>query len=522
MDDFRTRPALERRAASIHVHVDGDKGPSSGDVVNASLHAVSSLFGHSIGMQAAIIMSSTIDYMDDSGRWNRVEHCKWIVAKAAEWTQYQYRYAVPTKLVECLVESQDAEPTTRHSTLAAMVTAVFTSPTPLVNLSTSDIISSLTSLIFRRIAVSPTDGLLPALVECIASLGTHVYYADQIRDLAGELISRIVVVESNGLPAAPKADGEQSRSQALRCLLAGLLGLMHAADMHECLREDGTGSPRDDRVVGTSADLPSPDKPDARDVHIRPSRRTRIPPEVWQDTLILLCDRNYAVRADYAVALISYLRFETPRLGDRADVDGPKRRWSLADGPTEKALTTAGIIHGDATMRLLNALHAYIYVLATASNIDLHSYASTNQERPTTSSGNAGDGSTNIDPDQSQDRMSRRSLALSPRLRKTSFIKRAMANVPKRVSQSTPPAATLSDYGNMLAVLTTVQESLPIHGLLTGVPMLLALDNATCEGHADSIATPFVLAARQLIVRTWKTIGDVWKNPDIIQAAAQV
>ncbi|KAI0736189.1 hypothetical protein C8Q72DRAFT_769172 [Fomitopsis betulina] len=521
MDDFRTRPALERRAASIHVHVDGDKGPSSGDVVNASLHAVSSLFGHSIGMQAAIIMSSTIDYMDDSGRWNRVEHCKWIVAKAAEWTQYQYRYAVPTKLVECLVESQDAERTTRHSTLAAMVTAVFTSPTPLVNLSTSDIISSLTSLIFRRIAVSPTDGLLPALVECIASLGTHVYYADQIRDLAGELISRIVVVESNGLPAAPKADGEQSRSQALRCLLAGLLGLMHAADMHECLREDGTGSPRDDRVVGTSADLPSPDKPDARDVHIRPSRRTRIPPEVWQDTLILLCDRNYAVRADYAVALISYLRFETPRLGDRADVDGPKRRWSLADGPTEKALTTAGIIHGDATMRLLNALHAYIYVLATASNIDLHSYASTNQERPTTSSGNAGDGSTNIDPDQSQDRMSRRSLALSPRLRKTSFIKRAMANVPKRVSQSTPPAATLSDYGNMLAVLTTVQESLPIHGLLTGVPMLLALDNATCEGHADSIATPFVLAARQLIVRTWKTIGDVWKNPDIIQAAAQ-
>lgn len=522
MDDFRTRPALERRAASIHVHIDGDKGPSSGDVVNASLNAVSSLFGHSIGMQATIIMSSTIDYMDDSGRWNKVEHCKWIVAKAAEWTQYQYRYAVPTRLVECLVESQDAEPTARHSTLAAMVTAVFTSPTPLVNLSTSDMISSLTSLMFRRISISPTDGLLPALVECIASLGTHVYYADQIQDLAGELISRIIVVESSGLPVAPRADGERSRSQALRCLIAGLLGLMHAADMHECLREDGSGSPRDERVAGTSADLPSPNKPDARDVHIRPSRRTRIPPEVWQDTLILLCDRDYAVRADYAVALISYLRFETPKLGNRADVEGPKRRWSLADGPTEKANTTAAIVHGDATMRLLNALHALIYVLATASNIDLHSYASTNQERPTTSPGNTRDGSASVDPDQSHDRMSRRSLALSPRVRKTSFIMRAMANVPQRISQSTPPAATLSDYGNMLAVLIAVQEHLPIRGLLTGVPMLLALDNATCEGHAKAMATPFALAARQLIARTWKVIGDVWKWPDVIQRAEQV
>lgn len=523
MDDFRTRPALERRAASIHVHIDGDKGPSSGDVVNASLHAISSLFGHSTGMQATVIMSSIIDYIDDSGRWSKVEHCKWIVAKAAEWTQYQYRYAVPTRLVECLVEGQDAsEPTARHSTLAAMVTTVFTSPTPLVNLSTSDMISSLISLVFRRIAVSPTDALLPALVECIASLGTHVYYADQIQDLAGELISRIIVVESNGLPAASKADGERSRSQALRCLLAGLLGLMHAADMHECLREDGSGSPRDTRVAGTNADLPSPNKPDMRDVHIRPSRRTRIPPEVWQDTLILLCDRDYAVRADYAVALISYLRFETPNLGDRADVDGPKRRWSLADGPTEKAHTTAAIVHGDATMRLLNALHAYIYVLATASNIDIHSYASTNQEHPTASSGNTREGPASVDPDQSHDQMSRRSLALSPRVRKTSFIMRAMANMPKRISQSTPPAATLSDYGNMLAVLTTVQEYLPIRGLLTGIPMLLALDNAMCEGHETRTEAPFVPAARQLVARTWKVIGDVWKCPDIIQRTEQV
>ncbi|TFY61600.1 hypothetical protein EVJ58_g4417 [Rhodofomes roseus] len=518
-DDFRTRPALERRAASIHIHVDGDKGPSSGDVVNASLHALASLFGHSTGMQATVILSAVLDYLDDSGGWSKIEHCQWIAAKSAEWTQYQYRYAVPTRLVECLVEGQDAsEPTARNSTLAAMVTTVFTSPTPLVNLSTSDMISSLISLVFRRISVSLTDGLLPALVECIASLGTHVYYADQIQDLAGELISRIVVVESNGLPAATKADSEQYRSQALRCLIAGLLGLMHAADIHESAREQGAGSPKEVHVAGTSPDLPSSSKPDPRDVHIRPSRRTRISPEVWQDTLLLLCDRDYAVRADYAVALISFLRSEAPRLGDHTDAEVSKRRRSIVDGPTEQAHTTAAIVHGDATTRLLNALHAYVYVLATASNIDLHSYAACGQDRPTTSSGTPREGSANADPDQ----MSRRSMALPPRSRKTSFVMRAMSNVPKRLSHSTPPAATLSDYGNILAVLTAVHEHLPVRGLFTGVPMLLALDKAAREGSHGTAFAPFSPVMQQLVARTWAVIGRVWKSPEVIERAEQV
>ncbi|KAH9938265.1 uncharacterized protein B0H18DRAFT_966299 [Fomitopsis serialis] len=418
MDDFRTRPALERRAASIHVHVDGDKGPSSGDVVNASLHAISSLFGHSTGMQAAVIMSAVLDHFDDSGGWSKIEYCRWIAAKAAEWTQYQYRYAVPTRLVECLVEGQDAsEPTVRHSTLAAMVTTVFTSPTPLVNLSTSDMISNLISLVFRRISINLTDGLLPTLVECIASLGTHVYYADQIQDLAGELISRIVMVESNGLPAAMKADGERSRSQALRCLLASLLGLMHAADLHESAREDATGSPTEVHVAGTSPNLPSTSKPDPRDVHIRPSRRTKIAPEVWHDTLILLCDRDYAVRADYA----------TPKLGDHTDAEGSKRRRSLAEGPTDQAHTTTAI-------------------------------------------------------------MSRRSMVLSPRVRKTSFIVRAMASVPKKLSHSAPPAA---------------------HFRIT----------ATCSLYAA--AASFSPVLQQLVARTWSVIGRVWKCPEVVQRAEE-
>ncbi|PCH41155.1 hypothetical protein WOLCODRAFT_70616 [Wolfiporia cocos MD-104 SS10] len=516
MNDFRTRPALERRAASIHLHVDGDKGPSFGDVVNAALHALSSLFGHSTVPQATIIMSAAFDFFDDSGGWSKVEHCRWFAAKAGEWTQYQYRYAVPTRLVECLVEGQDSpQASARLNTLAIMVTTVFTSPTPLVNLSTSDIISSLISLVFRRIAISPDDAMLPLLVECIASLGTHVYYTDQIQDLASELISRLVMVESSGLPGSGKTNGDQGRSQALRCLLAGLMGLMHASDMHELAKEDNAADHKDTHTAGTSAELPSPT---SRDVHLRSSRRTRIPPEVWHDTLVLICDRDYAVRADYAVALVSYLQKEIPRPGDHTDVGGVKRLRPLVEGPTEQANNMVAMTYGDATTRFLNALHAFLYVLATSTSKDLQSLV---PEHPPNGDATATrDGSASHENDQLHD-SSRRSMSIPLRPRKTSFVLRAMQGAPRKLSPTASTAASLSDYGNILAILRAVHENLPVRGLFTGVPMLLALDNAVRAEDAQAIAAPPAAAIQQVIAGAWSTLGTVWSSPEITESMAK-
>ncbi|KAJ3014098.1 hypothetical protein NUW54_g1393 [Trametes sanguinea] len=255
LDEFRSRPNLERRAASIHAHIDGDQGPTSGDVANTALRATSSLLGHTRGLQASLVLQAALDTLDERDGWGLTEHCRWLAEKAAEWTQYQYRYGIPTRLVECLAEIQDApQPTQRHATLAAMITAVFTSPTPLVNLSTSDIIASLISITLRRITVSPDDSLLPALVECISSLGTHVYYADQIQDLAEDLIRRLVIVEASGIPGAGKDNRQKARTQAVRCLLAGLLGLIHAADMHDAGKDAEENG--DTKTVGTSPTLP--------------------------------------------------------------------------------------------------------------------------------------------------------------------------------------------------------------------------------------------------------------------------
>ncbi|KAI0638061.1 hypothetical protein C8Q77DRAFT_1089093 [Trametes polyzona] len=525
LDEFRSRPTLERRAASIHVHIDGDQGPTSNDVANTALRATSSLLGHTRGMQASLVLQAALDALDERGGWTQLEHCRWFAEKAAEWTQYQYRYGIPTRLVECLAEGQDApEPTERQSTLAAMITAVFTSPTPLVNLSTSDIIASLISITLRRITVSPEDKLLPALVECISSLGTHVYYADQIQDLAEDLIRRLVIVEASGIPGVGKADRQQARTQAIRCLLAGLLGLIHAADMHDA----GKDGEDDAKTVGTSPTLPQPTERMSNDTqsqgHIRPSRRTKVAPEIWQDTLSLLCDRDYAVRADYAMALVAYIENEIPKFADRADADGVRRPRPLAEGPTQKSNTFQTVIHGDSTTRFLHALHACAYALSTSPKLGLRSSSSPpspERNSPAHTNGDDASGRSRAGDAPSEAATSeRRSMNLPSRSRRTSLVLRMLKDAPTRMSVTARVAADYSDFGHILAILTATHEQLPVRSLLTGIPMLVALDAATRLGEASEQHTAITIRTiKELVARTWLVVGRVWNCPAVTESA---
>lgn len=191
-----SRPIAQRRAASIHIHVDGEKGPSSNDVIYAALRAMKSLLGRSDAPGVGHFLQAMFDTLDAEGDWDDVDLCCWIALTVTEWTQYQYRYAVPVRLIEKLVDGEGApRPTRVHSSLVAMITSVFSSPTPIANLSTSDVLSNLVRVILRRVSIDVHDGLLPSLVECVASLGTHLYYADQVQDLAEELINRLIGVQ---------------------------------------------------------------------------------------------------------------------------------------------------------------------------------------------------------------------------------------------------------------------------------------------------------------------------------------
>ena len=199
------RPLNKRRAASIHIHIDGETGPTFADVTYAVLWAAKTLLGRSDGPQVGSFIQALFENLDATKKWGDTELCCWIGLNMTDWTQYQHRYAVPVQLVERLVNVEEVNAKTSEqgssfgnvvaSTLVAMITAVFSARTPIANLSTSDVLTSLLGVLLRRVSCNPQDPLLASLVACISALGTHLYYADQIHDLAEELIHRLISLQ---------------------------------------------------------------------------------------------------------------------------------------------------------------------------------------------------------------------------------------------------------------------------------------------------------------------------------------
>ncbi|KAG2156199.1 hypothetical protein DEU56DRAFT_224351 [Suillus clintonianus] len=525
--EFRSRPVIERRAASIHAHIDGESGPSSSDVLNTSLRALQHMVQHSNGAQMGFLMQATFEGLGDLKVWEKLEQSRWLAQKACEWAQYQYRYAVPSQLVEQLLSIQDSLIcTAQHKALAAMVPAVFTSPVPLVNLSTSDIISNLITLVLRRVSIDPHDALLPSLVECISSLGAHIYYSDQIQDLASELVSRLVTVEMQGITGRDKETGDRRRSQAIRCLLAGLLGLMRAADGSEVVPDD-KNAPHN--IPSSTISTPQNNVPSQRPPsHV--SRRTRISGETWHETLSLLCDGDYSVRSDYAQTLVDYLRKEIPKRGDTTDEHGVRRSRPLVEGsPTHQANSIGILLFGDSATRSLHATHAYLFILATTSSLGV-SFSSTPSPAYSTNGDIPSIGVTAPTPqnesgpinghsaDPQGSSPARRSPGLLARTRKSSNTQRLLESVPEKVSAAA--SASLSDYALILYVLSAIHEEVPTRGLLVGLPMLMALHATTqVEDGANNASKQRVKVIQELLARVWLVLGRVWECTELVDLA---
>ncbi|KAF8826891.1 hypothetical protein HHX47_DHR5000581 [Lentinula edodes] len=507
--EFRTRPVIERRAASIHIHIDGENGPSMSDVSSAALRAFSSLLEHVNGSQLGHIMRSSFDSLDELKGWSHIDHCCWFILKTAEWAQYQYRYAIPTWLVERLLESQDASKTTdMQKALTAMVTTVFNSPVPLINLSTSDILTNLMSLLVRRISVDFNHAIIPSLIKCISSLGRHVYYSDQIHDLAAELITHLSIVEAQGI--SPRSDSlyEEKRAHALRCLIMGLAGLISAADDGEHERHE---RPQSKASLSSDPDV----KHDDHSEHRR-SRRARVPPEIWQDTISLLLDADYAVRADYANALVFYIVHEMPKHGDVTDAETKTRFRRVADGSQTAPMNS--LLHSsDLGSKFLHAVYAFVYILSSSS-LNL---PSTSNSSPRLSTKDELE--INIEPatplpetrifgDMSSQH-DRRPGAFHSRTRK---IAAALSRLDKSQKLSSSTSATVSDYLLIQNILIAVHQQLPVRSLMVGVPVLLALDSLCQQSECDSSEVMArVHTIRYVLAKVWLAIGKEWGSTEL-------
>jgi protein EFR3 len=491
-------------------------------------------------------MQAVMASLDEVNGWEKEGHCCWLAGKAAEWTQYQFRDAIPTRFIDRLLREQDAPATTTlHLTLAAMITTVFKSANPLV-IPTSDVISNLISLVLRRAAIDPSDSLVLALTKCIGALGTHIYYADQIHDLASELISRLVSTEATGLPGHERnPSDDKGRAQALRALIAGLVGLMRNPARRVDQRQrtetqrseqgftasgrkvaDSTQSQNGDKLARTSTER----------AEARLTKRTMISPETWQDTLNLICNVDFSVRSDYASALVVYLESEISSRGEYTDGDGVRRSRPLAASQIQQAGNMIAARYGDKATRFLHAIHVYLYILATSPTF--HSPAQTpsparspahdvteaitvTPATPVASREAIGGMEDRSSPTRSQ--YGRHSLSIPSRARKVSVVERIISRLPSRITPSSLPLATASDYRNIVSILTRIHERLPVHGLFTGVPFLLTLSSVIHgDDIADSACQGRIWMIREVVSRVWLTVGEAWHCKEVVEMAEKV
>lgn len=532
------------------MHVDGEEGPSDGEVAHTALRALACLLSQSNGFQVSLSVQALLDSLGMNDGWGDKDRCCWVCQKSIEWIQYQYRYIVPMRLVDRLLEAQeDPVPSDLHKTLAAMIKAAFTAPVPLANLSTSDICASLMNLLLRRIAINPEDPLLPDTVACVGTLGTHIYYADQIHDLACEIIGRLSSVESSGLGDMGRAYGthERKREMALRCLIA-CLGQLIERSLHPLHRSpmQNEHHPHDSQIQGDLAHSAAGASTsiDAERVQLHSSQvqRTKISPEVWQETLSLLCDENFSVRSDYSRVLILYIKTEI----QQEPAGHPNGANSLTHkGPFHHDLGAAGFGE-NATCRFLNALHAALYVLATAPRLGLpptsstptpsHSYVALAESEVDPSTASVvvnvtpstpmpGQSFTDVndiqEPDTSQNR--RRSIGTNIAPRKACRIRRILEwpNGSRPIDQQpgSDTSACLTDYAQMLQVLEVTHEHSATRSLLTGIPMLLTL-RSWCESKCSSDHRK--AAVDEVLCRQWRTLARIWDLGALEEIAPKV
>jgi hypothetical protein len=336
--------------------------------------------------------------------------------------------------------------------------------------------------------------------------------------LKAELINRLLVIEVQGILARDKNHFIQGRSSAIRCLLQGLLGLIRTANTTESRNDVQDLKPMTKQSQASRK---------ARDESI--SRRTKVPPDIWQDTLSLLCDSDSTVRNECSAALIYYIIEEMPKHGENSDILKHARK-SADNPPRHIQIAHAFPRMTDTGSKFLNALYAYVYIVATSPTLSVPSNALPTQPAHEPSAITSATvleddlGKPRISNDNSSHSQSnnRRSPNNShgPRARKESLILHLLDKTPSHLT--TLAQASEQDYANLLKILTTVQVQLPIRGLLVGLPMILALDAVVKTPDCDPAAIQQTIAIKTIIAHVWLTIGQVWTVHAVIALAEKV
>jgi hypothetical protein len=417
--------SAKRRNAAIRsipsFTFDSEKGVSYKDVASSAMGNLYAILHNGDGSNVRIAVNVFIDYLNGRQgtprQWENKDWCCWITESLCSWTALQYRFIFLTQLVEHLVDESEGPAQDKHFTLIAMINTLLASKLSMIGLSTSDTANNLLGYAVRRVHFAENDVLVVPLVYCISALATHVYYADQLNDMAEEISARIAALE---VPESQEGENGAVTTymdrlparDSIRMLLACLVGLMQVS--HKSSGEvQGSVQGKGAKNVAL----------------IQSGARNRISTSAWHQTASLLASPDYMVRQAYEEALLTFFTSEvTPVTIDKTD--------PLSDSLGSKlSVEATGFSH---------AFSSALYVLVLSKVL----YApQTVKESP---------------------------------LEALSVIDRSNRDQGRTLESNDPTASALPvDVTAVIQILETMYERISIASLLGTVPALLAINNAS-------------------------------------------
>jgi hypothetical protein len=483
LDRMYRPPLADRRARSIRATKRDEKGPEHRDVALSALRIFRSLFRLSHSVQIAQTLVATVEFLDaheGGALWTNPGWCCWLVETMTKWTHLQYRFVLLSFFLDQLVAlGSQAGQVTKQTTLCSIIKTILTSRASLVGLAIGDVLAQLITLIIRRARLSQDDPLLQPVADCIIGLASHVYYSDQICDIAQDIIATVTVLQLQGEPGedAPAADAKKMRRSArdvstcvlIQCLVGvfkaarcdgkRLSSLKSVRDSEVTLEVHEADKPVEGAATKKSVERKSTDsqrtkghakEDDRRDSAQKRRTRNRVPPDVFSDILVLLSEGSQQVRLACAHAIIAYVCDELP-LGESIS-------------PESKPVATRPVTE-DACKRLVNSIHANAYLLIS--------------QQP-------------------------RSSSRQTETRTTSSSSRSS-------SVADGPKPTAADFTAIREIFVALFSKRSAMVLITGIPALKALvRHSTVEDLASTNPAEKQLAILQIVSSVLRVISDTW------------
>lgn len=273
----------------------GEEAPSEEFVTSTAMGNIHAIIHNGDASHVQAFVAALVDYFNGklgaSRQWANTDWCCWVTQAISSWTTLQYRFIIPTNLVEYLVGDIDGPTEEKHHTLVAIITALLGGKLSMIGLSTSDTANNLLGFAVRKVHQDRKDSLLPPLVGAVGSLGTHVYYADQLNDLAEEITARIATIElpqtegTQGGSAVTYTDREEAK-ESIRMLLGCFVKLINTA-------KSSSGQVQSNGVSSGT--------------------RSQISPSVLHQTASLLASPDQWVRQSFEEALLAFLVSEVQK-----------------------------------------------------------------------------------------------------------------------------------------------------------------------------------------------------------------